>query len=99
VAVGVTDCVPPVPGKLNVVLSMLSEITTCVALVAVTVSVEASPVVTVVGLAAIATVGAVGGVPGFGSPLPQEVAVKSAIDAIEISVAGHNQRGCSIGDA
>jgi hypothetical protein len=75
---------------MNVVPSMLSEITTCVALLAVTVSMEAVPVVTVPGLAVIFTVGADGGggVVAF-ALLPQEVSVATPANATQLSPAAH----------
>ena len=62
VAVGVTACVPPVGPSVNVVMSRLFEITTCVAFVAATVRVDEPPCVIVVGAATIVTVGAPGAV-------------------------------------
>jgi hypothetical protein len=73
---------------MNVVLLMLSEITTCVALLAVTVSMEAVPVVTVPGLAVIFTVGADGG-GGVFALLPQEVSVATPANATQLSPAAH----------
>jgi hypothetical protein len=67
---------------------MLSEITTCVALLAVTVSMEAVPVVTLPGLAAIFTVGADGG-GGVVAFAPQEVSVATPANATQLSPAAH----------
>jgi len=68
---------------------MLSEITTCVALLAVTVSMEAVPVVTVPGLAVIFTVGADGGGGVAFALLPQEVSVATPANATQLSPAAH----------
>ena len=74
---------------MNVVLSTLSEITTCVALLAVTVSMEAGPVVTVLGLAVTFTVGAGGGGVVAFALLPQEVSVATPTNATQLSPAAH----------
>jgi hypothetical protein len=55
-AVGLTDCVPPVAARLYE-LPSVPVIVTCVAFVATTVSVEDVPAVIVLGLALIVTVG------------------------------------------
>jgi hypothetical protein len=96
VVVGVTDCAPPVPGSMNVVLSTLSEITTCVALLAVTVSMEAVPVVTELGLAVTFTVGADGGGVVAFALLPQEVNAATPANATQLSPAAHKQRAASL---
>jgi hypothetical protein len=60
VAAGVTDCVPPLPGRLYVLPS--DPVTaTWVAFAAITINVDEAPEVTDVGLAVILTVGATAG--------------------------------------
>ena len=76
----------------KVLLSVLSEITTVVALLALTVSVEALPDVTVVGLAEIVTVGT-GGVVEALAPLPQEV--RGTTNAAPITARHNNTHLCS----
>ena len=74
-------------------LSVLSEITTWVALLAATVRVDESPAITVLGFAVMVTVGrAVGGGVLAEVVLAQEVNVASDTATTEISVAGHIQR-------
>lgn len=58
VALGLTACVPPLGCKVYVVPSLPATVT-CVALLAVTVSVEEAPAAIKVGLATMLTVGAV----------------------------------------
>jgi hypothetical protein len=84
--VGVTFWVPPVAASVYVLMSALSDITTCVALAAVTVNVDELPCVTEVGVAVIATLGAtvVGVLDEAVLPLPQE-------DDIAINVAHRNK--------
>ena len=86
--VGVTFCVPPATAKVNLLLSLLSEITTCVALLAVTASIEEFPWVMVAGLATTETVGAVGGGGVAAAGLPQEARVAIAPNESR-SVAEH----------
>ena len=62
-----------------VVLSASFEITTWVALLAVTLRVDELPCAMLVGWAAIATVGAVGGGGVAAAPLPQEVVASVTI--------------------
>ena len=69
-AAGLTDCVPPLAGRGYFVESMLSVMTTVVALVAVTVSVLDCPAVIDVGFAVIETVG---------PPTPDTVTVAWAV--------------------
>ena len=100
VAAGVTACVPPVAANVNVVLSVLSEITTWVALLAATLRVEESPAITVLGFAVMVTVGsAVGGGVLAEVVLPQEVNGASDTATTEISVAGHIQRRANVDGA
>ena len=68
-------------------LSVLSEITTCVALLAVTLSIVGVPSATVVGLAAMVTVGNAGGGGVFAVPVPQAVSAESAIVATQTIAA------------
>jgi hypothetical protein len=84
---GFTLCVPPLADSGIVLLSTLSEITTWVALLAVTVSMDELPCAIVVGLAAIATVGAFGVGVGVGIAAlpPQEVRVEMATRAAATS--------------
>ena len=84
VALGVTACVPPAGASVKVALSLLSEITTVVALLAVTVRLEELPAGTVPGLAVIATVGSGGGGLVCATTLPQDV---RASDAMHVSAA------------
>ena len=60
---------PPVPGSVNVALSRLSLITTCDALVAVTVNVTDCPLLIEAGLAEMVTVGTVVDGGGTGEPV------------------------------
>jgi len=96
VAVGVTAWVPPPAAKVNVVLSVLSEITTWVALLAVVLSVEAPPMLTVFGSAVMATVGAAGGGVVADVLLPHEVKIASETATPEISEASSNRRAPEI---
>ena len=93
VVLGVTACAPPLPGNVNVVGSTLSVITTCVALLAVTVSIAEVPVVTEFGLAVILTVGAevAGGGVAFTMPV-QEVSVATPANEMQLSVAAQRRR-------
>ena len=79
------------PESVNVVLSLASVMTTFVALVALTVSVEELPWSIVVGDAEMATVGAAGGIVDVVDPVPQDVRPASATDVIEISAASRKR--------
>jgi hypothetical protein len=73
----------------NVLLSMFSEMTTCVAWLADTVSIDELPCVIALGAAAIATVGLAGGGVDTGLLLPQEVSVARRTGARETNTAEH----------
>ena len=74
---------------MNVLLSVVSETTTWVALLAVTESVDELPCVIALGLATIATVGVVDCEADPLAAAPQEVRVESAPSAKNTSVAEH----------
>jgi hypothetical protein len=102
VAAGVTFWVPPVAASVNVLLSVLSVITTCVAFEVVTVRVEALPFVTEVGLAAMLTVGAEaagaeGSLDEEADPDPQEVTVNKATKPMQMNEADQEKVGDSLG--
>jgi len=95
VVAGETVWVPPVAVNVYVVLSMLSEITTWVALLAVTVRVTAVPGATVAEFAATVTTGLDAGAglgPGDAGALPQAVVAERAMRAIKLSKAGQKYR-------
>ena len=71
-AAGLTDFVPPLPGRLKLLLSDPVTVTDS-AFVAATVSVEALPAVMEVGLAEIETVGLVDGPELCETPHPTEI--------------------------
>lgn len=88
---GVTFCVPPVAANAIVLWSTLSVITTWVALLAVTLSMDELPCAMVVGLAVIATVGTWEDCVAIAALPPQEASVDIAANAAPISEAVHQK--------